>query len=89
MKVWNLKLLCMSDFKIGDIIKREKGKNCFEVIEVMDRNRRSRFGDIKIKNLDTGAVYWDFSYGGGFILWYKELEPKKINDLKFDFKNGF
>lgn len=84
----------MCDFKIGDIIKRENGKNCFEVIKVMDRNRRSRFGDIKIRNLDTGAVYWDFSYGGGrnrspFILWYKELEPKKINDLKFDFKNGF
>lgn len=81
----------MSNFKVGDIIKRENGKNTFKVVKIRTRGRR--FGDIKIENLDTGNIYWDFSDGGRrgrppFMLWFKEIEPKKIKNLKFDFKNG-
>lgn len=80
----------MSNFKVGDIVKRENGKNTFKVLTV--RNVDNRFGDIKVENLDTGKIYWDYSIGGKhrrpFILWYKELKPRKIKNLKFDFKNN-
>jgi hypothetical protein len=84
----------MSDFKCGDIIKRENGKNEFEVLAVRDKN--NRYGDILILNLDTHHHYWDFSDGRGgrnrrrrpFILMTKEIVPKKIKNLTFDFKNG-
>jgi hypothetical protein len=81
----------MGNFKIGDIVKRENGKNIFEIINI--RGEHHRFGDIRIKNLDTGKIYWDYSEGGRagrkpFIIHFKDFEPKKIKYLKFDFKNG-
>lgn len=83
----------MSDFKIGDIIKRPNGKYLFEVINI--RNLKRRFGDILIKNLETGKIYWDFSKGRGrsgrrqpFILAQTDIKPKVIKNLKFNFKKG-
>lgn len=81
----------MSDFKIGDIIKRPNGKYLFEAINIRNLNRR--FGDIRIKNLETGKIYWDFSKGRGhrrqpFILVQTDTKPKVIKNLKFNFKKG-
>lgn len=81
----------MSDFKVGDIIKRPNGKNEFKILEI--RSRNCRFGDIKIENMDTGKIYWDFSMGRGcrrqpFILILSDIKPKYIKNLKFNFKNG-
>ena len=81
----------MSDFRIGDIIKRPNGKHSFEVVNI--RSENSRFGNIQVKNLETGKIYWDFSKGRGrrrqpFILVQIDIKPKFIKNLKFNFKKG-
>jgi hypothetical protein len=81
----------MSDFKVGDIVKRPNGKNKFKILEI--RSRNNRYGDIKIENMDTGNVYWDFSMGRGnrrvpFILTLPDLKPRHIKNLTFNFMKG-
>lgn len=75
----------MIDLKIGDLIKKPNGKYYFEVLKIRPNYR---YGDLVVKNLNTGKVYGTFSKQGWVFV--DPFKPKNISrkELKFSFKYG-
>jgi hypothetical protein len=77
----------MSEFKVGDLVKRPNGDSVFKVTNIMTfRTRYGRIRKHKLHNLMTGKHY--YTHIKGFELHIPMKPLKKSGDLKFSFKHG-